>query len=247
MRFFRSYISLLFLLLVYATPVRAQDPPTATTLLRSWTSDQRSFINDYAEIEFIERAVYMLDGYRGRQRFRIETRLRGQPGRNHWEREPLSVTVNGRPVQSRHRREIERRRTTISTGPLNQLVRTNILVMPWLGQLAPEQAISVDTIDGISYWRLDLGPRESHPPVLRVTLWFDRNKRHLIRSTVLLRRPSDSTPVTVTTDYNHIDGYDLPSRRHIEGTMHTRRRRRFFTQNFDITTEYDRYRFYESR
>lgn len=223
--------------------VRAQEAPAASTLLRSWTDSQRAFGNDFSEVEFIERAAFMLDGHRGRQRFRIDARMRGRPGTDQWERELLTVSMNDRSVPRPRWGQLERRRQAITGGPLNQLIRVSFFSLPWLERLQSRGPVREEIIDDLVCWRVDLVPYDPSPPVDGVTLWFDRQYNQLVRSSVSLHRPMAASPVTAVTEYEHVNGYDLPRRRHIEGTVQTSRRRRYFTEFFTISAEYDQYRF----
>jgi hypothetical protein len=92
-------------------------------------------------------------------------------------------------------------------------------------------------------WRVELVPRTQGEALQRYTLWFDRAQGHLLRTRAIVRTERNDTPFTINTSYTHIDGFDVPSHRRMEGTTQTKRRSRTYTLLFEYEASYDQYRF----
>jgi hypothetical protein len=111
--------------------------------------------------------------------------------------------------------------------------------------MQPVGTVDADTINARPYWRIEIAPVERIPgqEYERVILWVDQEVGYLCRSIALLQ--TDQTSLTAITDYQRVNGLDVPYHRTIAGTMSSQRRLRTFTQFFRLDTRYSEYRFYK--
>lgn len=230
-------LCLFSVLLIGAGPAAAQPAPEA--LVRAWLAEQAAAAEAVTHAAVAERAVHTADGPFGQRHMEVEGRLRGQLRRPEtWTRNVDAIRINGRPVPPRHYERFER------GGPLPQ--RKELLAPPLppvrlLRGLRPAGPPAPATVEGVSAWRLDALPRTAETLLDRATLWFGRAEGRLLRSRVILRPPRAGGPTVVTTDYDRVEGLDLPRRRQAEGTTRTRRRLRTFTVVYALDVRYEGY------
>ena len=122
--------------------------------------------------------------------------------------------------------------------------REIIQLAPLLEKLRPADRTRAEEVDGVAAWRVELVPHAQDEALQRYTLWFDRSQGHLLRSRAVVRAERSDTPFFITTSFMRVDGFDVPSRRRIEGTTQTKRRRRTYTLLFEYEAQYDQYRFF---
>lgn len=108
------------------------------------------------------------------------------------------------------------------------------------GRFKPAGSPSIEERDGIEYWRLDAVPRERQGPFARLTAWFDAANFSLRASHAILPLPGRAR-LSIRTNYETIDGLDVPIRRVIKGSIPMRRRMRMFFSDFEQIIRYSDY------
>lgn len=253
MTFARAYTfaCLLALGLLLAPPhAQAQRPPSPEALLRGWLSAQAEAAGGLAGIEMMEQTTHVLDGPFGAREVQLEAFIQGTPGTRDWDRDVRSLRIDGQEVGPERRRRLERQRGYgIDRRHARDLIIAMLLPPELLIRMQPTGRVLEAEEDGALYWRLDLlMPEAERLPLERVTLWFTPRYRRLHHSRAILRSPAGppgerGASLLVTTYYDHLEGLDLPRRRHVEGTLQTKRRMRTFTLLMTVDTTYHDYRF----
>lgn len=241
----RTQILLLSCLLgvLLVAPVMAQAPPRPGALIDRWLDAQRRRGGDIDQIQVRERARWVFDGPTGTRETRAESIAHADRGRLRWDREPLHVKVDSRPVPPGRWRRLERRYHMLVGPPAADAARM-VTHVPWmLPRLRPVGTARPDVVDGRPTWRVDAVPQNAPPFIERYTLWFDERDDRLHRTRALLHGPPGDAPIVVTTDYDRVEGLDVPRHRHIEGVARARRRVRTFTVLYQYDALYDDYRF----
>lgn len=224
-------------------PAQAQDAPRPRVLVRTWLVSQAERARDIEHVELTENAEWTVDGPFGLRRIGWTATVSGGPDTDGWERTPLSIHANGRPVPLQRWEAMEQQRRRMM-GPQAEVAARAVLNLHALvAEMQPAGDATRETIDGIPCWRVDLVPRRDPEPVERYTLWFDQRRSNLVRSRALVHTRRMPQPFTVTTDYTRIEGFDVPRHRTIEGTTQTQRRLRTYTLLFKYDATYDTYRF----
>ena len=239
--------TLIFLLVILclspAVSVEAQEIPRPEVLLRAWAAGLRAQAADLSRIELRERSNWVLDGPFGVRRTHMLARVTGGPDTGGWERDPIRVEVNGRRVPLQRWHTLDERRQAL-TGPRTEVAAREILQLALaLDKLRPADRTQPERIHGVPAWRVELVSHIPEEAIQRCTLWFDQAQGHLLRSRAVVRTERNNTPLTINTRYTHVEGFDVPSHRRIEGTTQTQRRRRTYTLLFDYEASYDHYRF----
>ncbi|GIV60664.1 MAG: hypothetical protein KatS3mg043_1753 [Rhodothermaceae bacterium] len=223
---------------------RAQTPPPAGELLRSWRTGQQQRALHMPGLIFREHAVRRSSSPAGMQRLTLEAVVHGTPDTETWTREILSVQSDSprRPAW-----------LADSTGLAWDLPGhpeiahlTGLLTLPasLLDRLDVTGEATPDTIDGLACWRFDAVPARSADPVRRVTFWFTRAENRLARTRLLLQHyeQRNDRPLRLTLEavhhYERFQGLDLPVWRRFEGTRQHFRRGRLFTDVVMLEARY---------
>ena len=233
----------LVLWLPVGMPLWAQTPPEAAALLRAWLAGQSEQARSITEITFMERATRLVDGRFGQQRMDVESRVTGEPQTFDWQRTIHSLLVNGKEPPPKRRANMERRWHNPAQPEFNRLLHAVILPLRTWNQVAPIGPPTEEVVDGVACWRFEVAPRRANVPFDRITVWLDKNQGHLVRTRAIFHGRSPEATITALTDYQRIEGIDVPRRRHFEGTVKTRRREGFFTSLVELDATYSEYAF----
>lgn len=243
-----SYIVLLGGLMLGTVVVQAQDAPRPNTLVRAWLTAQSQRARDLERVELQEQAQWTLDGPFGVQQTQLLANVVGIPDSSDWQRTPISVRMNDQDVPPERWIELEQRRRSLMGSQADKAASMIVQLHRLIGRMRPAGPVAPDDVAGIASWRVELVPRNPQEPIERYTIWFDQNNGHLIRSRALVRARRAESPFIITTAYTRVQGFEVPARRRMEGTVRTRRRMRTYTMLFTYEAVYTDYRFfYESK
>ncbi len=225
-------------------PAWAQNAPRPRALVHAWLASQTERGRHIGRVELRERAEWTVDGPFGVRSIGWEAVVSGGPDTDGWQREPISVTANGRPIPLTRWQDLDKQRRRMMGPHAEGVARAVIQFHKLIANMRPSGEAARETVDGVPCWRVEMVPRTLREAVERYTLWFDRDTRLLIRSRALVRAPRTDRPFIITTNYMRIEGVDVPRRRLMEGTTKTRRRRRTYTVLFKYDASYAHYRFF---
>ena len=226
------------------TPAHAQLAPRPQALIRAWLAAQVERGGHIGRVELREQAAWTVDGPFGVRSIGWEAVVSGGPDTDGWNREPISITANDRPLPLTRWPDLDKQRRGMMGPHAEGVTRAVIQFHKLIANMRPSGGTARETIDGVATWRIEMVPRMRREAVERYTLWFDRKTGRLIHSRALVRAPRTDRPFLISTDYTRIDGFDVPGRRMIEGTTKMRRRRRTYTVLFSYDASYTDYRFF---
>ncbi len=155
-------ITWLFFALIIPVSASAQAPGAA---LRAWLAGQADAWRGIERVEVVEDAAWEVDGPNGVQRSHVTTRYTGAPDGERWQREVLSVEIDGRPVNVERWERMEQRRRRLFGRPMERLVQGVRLTPPLLRQLRPLSPPAPCLLAGRRCWRIDLTPRREGLPI----------------------------------------------------------------------------------
>jgi len=242
----QCFASIGFLLLCLALlPATAhpQEMPRPRTLVRAWLADQAERARDVSRVDVQERAEWTIDGPFGVRRLGWVADVSGGPDVDGWHREPRSAHINGRAIPLTRWLELDEQRRSMMGPYAEPATRAVLQLHRLIASMRPTEEAVPEDIDGVPCWRVEMAPRALREAVERYTLWFDRANGLLIRSRALVRAPRTDQPLIITTDYMRLEGFDVPRRRFMEGTLRTRRRLRTYTQLVQYEATFSDYRF----
>lgn len=239
----------LFLVVVWvlgSAGARAQAVPEARSLLNAWAASQKERAHAILNVSFREQEERITDGPFGNRVMKVESRVSGTPGTDHWERRILAMKRNGHvvPPDQWNRHEAQWQRSMRSE--YRRLTQVVMMPVRLLGQMEPVGEATEETVDEVSCWRYEAVPRNPRSPIKHVTVWLARDTGHLYRVVVNVRstrRADANATFMARVDYARHEGFDLPRRRYFEGTMQSERRGRVFTLLAKLTATFDDYRF----
>lgn len=244
------YIALLASCLIAAGltvhPAWAQNAPRPGMLVRAWLASQAERGGTIGRVKLHERAEWTIDGPFGVRSIGWEASVSGGPDTDGWQRDPISVRANGRPIPLTRWPDLDQQRRRMMGPHAEGVARAVIQFHRLIANMRPSGEAVHEALEGVPCWRVEMVPRRPREAVERYTLWFDQDTGHLVRSRALVRAPRTDRPFLITTEYTRADGFDVPSRRLMEGTTKTRRRRRTYTVLFKYEAAYSDYRFFRN-
>ena len=101
--------------------------------------------------------------------------------------------------------------------------------------------------DGRDVFRVDLISTVARLRIDRITLWFDADEGHLLRSRTIFRPRAERTTLIVETAFRRLGGLDVPVQRRIEATVQRKRRLRHFTTIVTVDSEFEDFRIERTR
>ena len=231
-------------LLALAVPARAQEAPRPETLVRAWAASQGAHADEIEGVTLREHSEWTIDGPFRLRRTRLVADVHGERDGEGWARDPVEVAIDGRPVPLERWQQWERQRRQLLGPRTEEAARTVILLHDMLEHLVPAGGAVPDALDGVPAWRVELVARTAREPLDRYTLWFDRQRGHLLRSRAVARPRRSERPLVVVTEYARVEGLDVPRRRRLEGSTQMKRRLRTYTVLYSYQARYDDYRFF---
>ncbi len=227
-----------------AQPAWAQAVPRPNSLVRAWLASQTERGRDVGRVTLTEEAEWTVDGPFGVRRIGWTATTEGGPEVDGWQREPISMTANGRPIPLERWQELEKQRRGMVGPYATGVARAVLQLHTLIATMRPSGETVRATLAGVPCWRVELVPRRPRDAVERYTLWFAQDEGHLVRSRALIRAPRNDQPFLITTDYTRAQGFDVPERRLMEGTTKIKRRRRTYTVLFKYEAFYTDYRLF---
>ncbi|HET6568076.1 MAG TPA: hypothetical protein VFG50_08930, partial [Rhodothermales bacterium] len=235
--------TLLAIALLTTGTASAQRAPAPEQLLRAWLSAQAQTVRQSGEVSFTEEAQRVLDGPFGKRTLRVRSRRTGDPGTNDWERDILAASANGRVLTPSEFDRLERLSDHLAGARVDRLLQELLFPARALARMQPVGPVAREKIEGVAAWRFDVArTRYARAPVQRMTIWIGADRADLLHTRTILERTADGSTLTVDTDYERVQGLDVPTGRHIEGTIRTRRRIRTFTLLLRVDSDYSDYR-----
>ncbi|MGI9175707.1 MAG: hypothetical protein ACR2GR_10360 [Rhodothermales bacterium] len=218
----------------------------AQRLFASWVAQQTEQMRQIRNLTFTEHVKWKLEGAFDAPLTEIEMQVTGRTtdDSHMWEREVNSGSVEGQPVSVLEAQRLLAQRQ--ERLPSSLAARLSTLPLPAL-ELASMLAVTPLTaadLDGEPCWKFDVvSPEEpgNDKTTHRVTLWLRQADNALLRSQAVILASSTS-PASVITVYERVEGLDLPQTRQLESALQTQRRLRTFTSFLSLAATYSAYR-----
>ncbi|NND72964.1 MAG: hypothetical protein HKN43_15425 [Rhodothermales bacterium] len=238
----RKIISIIGLCL-WALPSFGQRLPDHETLLRSWFVKQRTALASVDTLFYDEMSTWKIDAPFGSPTLELQSNVRETPfGQRVWRRS-ISARLNGQDVPAARLDEVKNRWHTNTRNQIGEMV-SQIRPRPGLlERMSPVSSVTPETIDGVDALRLEVVQNDRRMNLERLTFWFARDSRQLLRTRAIVSGSEGAQSFVVTTDYMSVGQLDTPVSRQVEGNVRLKRRSRYYTVLISQSQEFSNFRF----
>ena len=206
---------------------RSQNRTDARVLFQAWRSLQRQNSRRIQRISLRERLNTQFDGPAGTWSSTVDMDVSGFANNSNWRNNITGIRSDGAMIPQNEWAGLTTQWRNLLGETFASIIQDPAIPLQLFEQMSPSGNAKEERVNGAMHWRIEMVPNNGNVPYQRVTLWVHQEIGYLTKSRAVLA--SRRSEIEVVTDYNRVNGIDVPVRRKFDGKVQSRRRNRIYT------------------